>query len=128
MPDPIDDSRQLIQSCLDELDAETEKLERALASLGDGSRTLRRRPGRPRGAASLPAPDLRTARRPGAKRARRGQRREQLLATIAESPGTCPSDLAKKIGIEPAQLHALIAKVRAEKLIVKRGKGYALKA
>ena len=43
-------------------------------------------------------------------------------------PEPAPADLAKAIDVKPTQVHALIAKARAEKLIVKRGKGYALKA
>jgi hypothetical protein len=133
MPNPIDDVRQLIQSRLADLNAEVKRLERALTGLGEGSAPRSRRTGRPRKAAaatSAPAkPKGRTPRkRKSSKRAPRGQRREQLLAAIKANPGTRPTDLAKAIGIKPTQVHALIAKARAEKLIVKKGKGYALKA
>ena len=66
-------------------------------------------------------------RRKAAKRAPRGQRREELLAAIEASPGSRPSELAATIGIRPTQISVLIAKARAEKLIVKRGEGYALR-
>jgi hypothetical protein len=130
VPDTIDDARRLIQSRLDELDTEAKQLERALASLGEGSGPPRRRPRRPSRSAAVstrpkptPAP-----RRRRSKRAARGQRREQLLAAIKATPGARPSELARSIGIRSTQVHALIAKARAEKLIVKKGAGYVVKA
>ena len=132
MPDALDDARSLIQSRLTDLDAEAKSLERALVSLGEGS-APKRRPGRPRKRAvaatsAPPKPKRSGARKPkGVKRAPRGRRREELLAAIKAEPGARPSALAKSIGIKPTQVHALIAKARAEKLIVKRGKGYAVK-
>jgi len=134
VPNHVTAARQLIQSRLADLDVEVKRLERALASLGEGSRPRRRRPGRPRkrvaAVTSPPAKPKRRAprKRQAAKRAPRGQRREQLLAAIKANPGARPTDLAKAIGINPAQVHVLIAKARAEKLIVTRGRGYALRA
>jgi hypothetical protein len=134
VPNPIADARNLIQSRLAELDAEAKQLERALGSLGERSRSRHRRPGRPRkraaAATSAPPKPKRRARRKrkSTKRAPRGQRREQLLAAIKASPGARPTELAKSIGVKSTQVHPLIAKARAEKLIVKRGKGFALKA
>ncbi|HEX3361791.1 MAG TPA: hypothetical protein VHS74_12425 [Solirubrobacterales bacterium] len=134
MSKTIDDARSLIQSRLTDLDAEAKQLERALASLGEGSTSRRRQPGRPRRRAAAPPsappkPKRSSVRkRKSSKRAPRGQRREQLFAAIKASPGARPSELAKSIGVKSTQVHALIAMARAEKLIVKRGKGYALKA
>lgn len=129
MPDPIDDARNLIQSRLTDLAAEVKHLERALVGLGDGTARKHRR-GRPRksGQAAAAPPRRKRVPRKGGKRAPRGQRREQLLAAIKATPGARPSDLAKAIGVKPTQVHALIAKARAEKLISKQGKGYALKS
>lgn len=131
MSKAIDDAHQLISSRLAVLDTEAKSLERALASLGEGS-APKRRPGRPRKravAATSAPPKLREPRkRKSAKRTPRGQRREQLLAAVKASPGARPSELAKSIGVKPTQVHALIAKARAEKQIVKRGKGFALKS
>jgi hypothetical protein len=127
VPDLIADARSLMQSRLAEIQAEATKLERALASLGEGS--SRRRLGRPRRAvaASSSIPRRRPARKvKSAKRAARGQRRDELLVAIAATPGARPSDLARSIGVKPAQVHALIARARTEKLLVKSGKGYAL--
>jgi len=68
-----------------------------------------------------------TPRRKGPRRAARGERREQLRAAIKASPGARPSELAEAIGIRPTQVSVLIAKLRGERLIVKRGKGYELR-
>jgi predicted transcriptional regulator len=57
----------------------------------------------------------------------RGQRREQLLAAIGAKPGARPSALVAEVGISPGQVSGLIAKAREEKLIIKKGAGYALK-
>ena len=134
MPDALDDARRLIEARLAEIEPEARRLERAIAILGEGSPSRRRRPGRPRTSEAKSAPAPPTPRRPAPRkrkagsRAARGQRREELLAAIKASPGARPSELAGSIGIRPTQVHALIAKARAEKLIVKRGKGYALKS
>lgn len=132
MSKAIDDARQLIQSRLADIDGEARQLRRALASMGErGGR--RRRPGRPlKRAGAAGSPPAKPKRRAAAKRkaggrATRGQRREELLAAIGAAPGARPSELAASIGIRATQVHSLIAKARAEKLIVKSGKGYALR-
>lgn len=115
--DRIDRARALIRSRLTELDAEAKELERALASLGEKTA---RRPARPRKPAAA-------KRRRKGTRAARGQRREQLLAAIKANPGARPAELARAIGISANQVHGLIAKADADKLLVKEDKGYALK-
>jgi hypothetical protein len=131
MPDPTKDARKLIAFRRADIAAETRQLERAVASLGEGT-APERRPGRPRKSASAvaapPKRKLVPRKRKGGKRAARGQRREELLATIRANPGARPSELAKKMGVRPTQVSVLIAKVRAEKQIVSRGQGYALKS
>lgn len=117
MSEAIDRARSAIQSRLAELDAEAKDLERALASLGE---TTVRRPGHPRKSSAA------KGRRKGT-RAARGQRRDQILAAIKANPGARPAELARTIGISANQVHALIAKARADKLLVKKGRGYALK-
>jgi hypothetical protein len=119
MPDPIDTARKLISDRLRELEAEAGQLQRALRSMGerDGSAPATRKPGRKR------APSKRRRR----AKAPRGQRREQLLVAIKARPGARPSELAGEIGVAPSQVHGLIRKARAEKLIAKKGVGYALK-
>jgi CRP-like cAMP-binding protein len=119
MPDPIDAARKLIADRLSAIEAETVRLERALKSMGerDGFAPAPSSSGRQRG----PGKRRRRAQAP------RGQRREQLLAAIGAKPGARPSELAAEIGIAPGQVSALLAKARAEKLIVRKGAGYALK-
>jgi hypothetical protein len=118
MSEAIDRARALIQARLTDLNAEAKKLERALASMGNKA-AGRRGP--------APKPAARKRRRKGA-RAPRGQRREQLLAAVKANPGARPAELARMIGVSANQVHGLIAKARADKLLVKKGKGYALKA
>jgi hypothetical protein len=138
MPDHIDRARRLIESRLAEIDTEARQLERAVAGMGEGSVRRRGRPRRPRKpaatvASAAPAPAGPKPRRgaggksDGGKRASRGQRRAELLVAIEAAPGARPSELARSIGIRSTQVHALIARARAEKLIVKSGQGYALK-
>jgi hypothetical protein len=129
VPNPISAARQLIQSRLVELDAEASSLRKALASLGERP-APRRRPGRPKAASAAPAKSKPRAagKRKNSKRAPRGQRREQLLGAIKANPGARPADLAREIGISANQVHVLIARAKAEKLIITRGKGYAVKA
>jgi predicted Rossmann fold nucleotide-binding protein DprA/Smf involved in DNA uptake len=118
MSDTIESARKLISDRLSVIEAEAGQLRRALESLGEGD-------------GSVPvAPRPRRKRGPGKRRrsqAPRGQRREQLLAAIKAKPGARPSELAVEIGIAPGQVSALLAKARAEKLVVKEGAGYALK-
>jgi hypothetical protein len=132
MPDHISDARQLIEIRLTEIGAEASRLERAVASLGEASGPLRRRASRPRkraGATSArPKSKSRTPRKRGvSKRAARGERQTQLLAAIKANPSHRPADHAKTLGVASSQVHALLRKAEAKKLIVKKGKGYALK-
>jgi hypothetical protein len=129
MPDPIAAARHLIQSRLADLDAEAKQLERALANLGEGSRPQRHRPGRPRkrvaaATSAPPKPKRRVPRkRKSAKRApRAAPRRDQRES---RRPPRRPRQSDRR---QTHQVHALITKARAEKLIVKRGNGYALRA
>ena len=138
MPDQITEARELIAARLAELDTETEQLRGALAAMGERSQTPRPR-GRNRPPArakstkaeeSKPTKAKGRARRPTRKasagRAAPGARREELLAAIAANPGARPAELAREIGAKPPQVHALLAKARAEKLVVKSGDGWAL--
>jgi hypothetical protein len=123
MPETLERARQLITSRLAELDTETQELEGALGALGTGGRgsgsrasrasSTRKKPGRP--------PKAKSARAP------KGQRREELFAALKANPGARPAELARTLSIKPTQVHALLAKARAEKLVIKRDKGYALK-
>jgi predicted Rossmann fold nucleotide-binding protein DprA/Smf involved in DNA uptake len=130
MPDTIDDVRRLIQTRLTEIDAERKGLERAVAAMteGSGPRAPRRRRSRSVETAGSLAPKPGRAEAPDpapTKRAPRGRRREELLDAIEAEPGARPSKLAQSIGIRPTQVSVLLAKLRAERLIVKDGEGYA---
>jgi hypothetical protein len=130
MPDPIADARNLIQSRLAEIDAETRRLERAVASLGEGSGRGRRRGRSPKATAASPSPKpkRRAARQRKAARAARGERQAQLLEAIKANPSHGPAEHARTLGVASSQVHALLRKAQAEKLISKRGVGYALKS
>jgi hypothetical protein len=120
MPDTIEVARKLIAERLSAIEAEATQLQQALNSLGERDGVPSRGAGRPRRRRA-------SGKRPRRAQARRGQRREQLLAAIEANPGTRPSELAGKIGVSPSQVHGLIRKARAEKLIVKKGAGYTLR-
>jgi hypothetical protein len=119
MPDPIDAVRRLITERLKVIEAEAGQLQRTLTSMGETADSRPAAPAKPR-----------RKRTPGKRRrgapAPRGQRREQLLAAIGSKPGARPSELAAEIGIAPGQISVLLARARAEKLIVKTGAGYTL--
>lgn len=124
MSETTDAVRQLLHSRLDEIIEEAERLERALRSMGENipSRPSTRR----RSTAATKSSQRRTSRR-RPKRAPRGQRQEQLLAAIKQNPGARPAELARAIGINPSQVHGLLRKARARKLIAKQGEGYKVK-
>jgi hypothetical protein len=133
--DTIEDARRMIESRLAEIAAEARQLEDALAHLAeDRARSPRRRRGTRDGKTTSQAtpPSQNRPRKPSrrmaAKRAPRGRRREELLAPIKASPGARASELAARIGIRPTQVSVLIAKARAERLIVRHGDGYALRS
>lgn len=119
MADTLGQVREVLESRLAELRAEEKRLSEALKQLGgEGGRTDHGRSARkPR--------RRRRARR--ARRAARGQRREELLTVIRAQPGAPVSEIAGEMGISPGQVHGLVRKARAERLIVKQGKGFAVK-
>jgi Transposase. len=110
----VDQARRLLEARLAELRTEEQTLRSALDHLEGSSGRNAKSSGRPR-------------RRKGARRAARGQRREELLAAVKEKPGAPVAELARVVGISPNQVRALIRKAQADKLVVKRGKGYAVK-
>lgn len=124
MSKAIDHACRLIESRLAEIETETARLRRAVDGMGEGRRAV----WPSKRAAGSARPKRRAApKRKVGKRAARGQRREELLAAIKTTPGARPSELAKTMGVRPTQVSVLIAKARAERLIVKRGEGYAPK-
>jgi CRP-like cAMP-binding protein len=103
----------IISNRLHEIESETGRLARALADMGEAP--VRPEPRRRRDAGKRRA------------RAKRGHRREQLLVALKAKPGSRPTELAEEIGVSAAQVSALLTKLRAEKLVGKKGRGYELK-
>lgn len=128
MADTVERARALIEARLGELETEAKELQRAVASLGGSAATRKRRSPKRRSGKSTAAPSRASAARRRSARAPRGRRREQLLAALKANPGARPADLAREIGISANQTHSLLARARADKLLVKKGRGYALKS
>jgi len=114
--DTLDSAADLIREQLRKLDAERARLENALRSLTDHDGSSAKRSRKRAGPRKAPA-----------KRAKRGQRREQLLAALKKNPGSTPSELAREVGTSPSQVSTLLRKARQEKLVSKRGSKYSLK-
>jgi hypothetical protein len=106
----------LLETRLGELRTEEKKLTEALRQLGGGA-------GRSDGKTAARKP----RRRRRAGRVARGQRREELLTAIKAKPGAPVAEIASEMGISPGQVYGLVSKARADKLIVKKGKGFAAK-
>jgi transcriptional regulator with GAF, ATPase, and Fis domain len=102
MPDQslLERTKREIRERLDEIEplvAERDQLRAALEALeaGEGPKRASRRTNRQRGRPS-------TSRRAG-----RGERRTQLLELLRTEPGLRPAEAARRMGINPAQLHSL---------------------
>jgi hypothetical protein len=106
---------------LEEIHAEAERLERALVSLTGA-------PADGRSAASPRRGSPAATHGPRGRRAARGERQVQLLAELKKAPGATAAELARAIGVAPSQASVLVAKAKAQKLIVRSGSGYAVKA
>lgn len=106
----------VIRERIAEIDAEKRHLEAVLAEL-TGERRARRRQRR----AAPTSKGTSTA-----KRVKRGDRPLQVLAHLEKNPGARASEVAGAIKASPNQVHAVIAKLRKDKLVRKRGKGYGL--
>lgn len=111
------DVQGVIRERIAEIESEKRRLEAALAEL-TGERRNRRR-AKPRAASRRVTPAK-------AARAKPGERRKQVLGHLEKNSGARASEIAEAIGASAKQVHGVIAKLRAEKLIRKRGKGYGL--
>jgi hypothetical protein len=121
MSETTEQVRALLHVRLEEIHAEAERLERAVVSLTGA-------PADGPSAASPHRGPRAAAHRPRGRRAARGERQVQLLAQLERSPGATSAELARVIGVAPSQASVLIAKAKAQKLIVRSGVGYAVKA
>lgn len=108
----VDQARGLIEKRLAEIDDERQRLEGALKDLGG-----RRGPGRPRASGGTGG----TKRR---RRRRGGTRADQALKIITENPGISPSDIAKRLGIQPNYMYRVMNELQKDKLVKKKGRGY----
>jgi hypothetical protein len=107
MPDTIDRVRKIIEDRIHELEDETKKLRESLAALA-------RQDGR--------KPKAKPARRTS-KRAPRGKRQAQLLASIERHPEYKPSEHAHAMKVSPNQVYGLARKLQDEGKITKTAKG-----
>src|SRR4051794_10749582 len=111
----IQEARRLIQSRLEELDAERGRLLDALKALPDE--------GAPRTeskARSNSHKPTRTRRSRGAgKRASRGQRQQQFLSDLSEHPGATMTEIARRMGVAPQQLYPIARRLESDGAIVK---------
>jgi hypothetical protein len=120
MSETTEQVRALLHARLEEIHTEAERLERALKSLAGA-------PADGRGATSPRRGPRAAATKLRGRRAARGERQLQLLAELERSPGASSGELARAIGVAPSQASVLIAKAKAQRLIVRSGGGYALK-
>jgi DNA-binding MarR family transcriptional regulator len=61
------------------------------------------------------------------KQAPKGQRREEVLKTITEEPGTTAAKIAKKLKISPSQVSSIAKALLKDKLVTKKGPSYTAK-
>ena len=61
------------------------------------------------------------------RQARKGQRREEVLKAITEDPGTTAAKVAKKLDMNPSQVHAIAKALLDDKLVAKKGASYTVK-
>jgi hypothetical protein len=104
----VDQARTLLERRLKELDDERRQVEAALAGLG---KTVRRGPGRPRGA--------------GRRRRRGSTRADQAVKLIGDNPGIKVSELGKKMNLNhPNYLYRILPDLEKEGRIRRKGTGY----
>lgn len=94
---------------------------RALEALnGPAPASVGGRRGRP--PASSASPTTAAARRGGAKRAPRGQRRDQVVAAL-QGAEKGPSEIAREIGVNPTQISGLLRQLAAEGRVMRTDSG-----
>jgi DNA-binding MarR family transcriptional regulator len=102
----IDKATSMLRERVAEIESEIRRLEQTLAVLSNSPAT----------------------RRSVRKRAPRGRRRAQVLSHLEQNPGAKPAEIAKAIGTSPSHVHALVRKLRGEKLVKRSKGGYAVSA
>lgn len=119
MADFVDSTVRDIDSRLDELKLEVQKLEAARAALVGG----RRGPGRP---PSSGGSTRRGPRRSGRPRGRRGgnTRANQALQLVADQPGITIPQIAEALKIEPNYLYRVMPKLVEDGSVRREGQGW----
>jgi hypothetical protein len=139
--DFLDEKRKEIADRLKELKPlvdEYHQLEAAAGALdgvgGSTRTTTRKRPGRPRGAATKTASKaaVRKPGRPAKRRAGRrkgsGTRAAEALSLVQGQPGITIPELAAKMGIKQNYLYRVLPGLEQEKKVTKKGRGWHPKA
>ena len=121
----VDSTVKDIDDRLRELKEEVSRLEAARTALVGG----RRRPGRPRAAATTAAQPTRrraAARRPGRPRgrSRSGTRANQALELVRSTPGITIPQIAEKMGIEPNYLYRVMPRLATDGQVRRDGQGW----
>jgi predicted Rossmann fold nucleotide-binding protein DprA/Smf involved in DNA uptake len=113
MADKLQDAKRLLRDRVAELDSERQQLTKALECLerSRGRRSSRRR--------SRSSGD--------GKRAARGEREQQLIASIQADPGRRVSDHAREIGVRPQQLYPILNRLTKSDNLEKTDGRYTLK-
>ncbi len=118
----LDDARELVEAQLRSLDEEEEQLRRALDQLADanGRKPTRR--------SAQPSSQPRTkGRKAPARRAAKGERRDQFMQCIADAgrDGITVVDIARKIGLStPNSLHPVAKSLLEMGAVSKEGSRY----
>ena len=111
----IQQTRQAMEARLKELQpviAEADEIRSVLAALDSAEKPTRK--------SSDGTTRRRGRRKTPSGRAARGQRREQLLSLVAESPGIRNSEAANNLGVAPAQISSLAKKLADDGEIERR--------
>jgi len=122
MPTKLEQARDLLAKRLEELDGEREQLIAAIAQLDGAAKgssaaapaSKRRSSSRRRSSSKT------TTRGTRRKRAPRGERESQLLASIEANPGYRVSDHAREVGVKPQQLYPILNRLKSENKITKK--------
>jgi DNA-binding transcriptional ArsR family regulator len=102
-----------IRSRLGELNAERERLERALAALvADVAQNVSTRAARRAGGTARKTAPRAKSRARARKRAPRGQNREAILGVLDKKPGLKAADVARETGIAAPTVYTTISKLK----------------
>jgi sugar-specific transcriptional regulator TrmB len=113
----LDEARRLVETRLDDLNSERDRLERVIVELNGGAPKAARRP---RAKATATAAPAKRARRKGGK-----TRADQAVKLIEKKPGISASDIAKTMKIKPNYLYRVLGDLEKEGRVTKDGRNYS---